>query len=368
MTPPLSAPHHHRSLAPVRIASVNSCAPRRTRLARAGAFYTIAAMKKRQQPPRTVPPAGRRESPRTAADPSPRSGPRSKRTDPGRRAAAEKGALAGFKERTEEGHLLAGRTPPSKVTPARTSGAHRAIDTSIRDYMPLTEDAKLLQQPAGPRDEFTQTDPWRVLRIMGEFIEGFDVLANISKGVTIFGSARTGPDDPMYQAAQETAHLLAKAGFAIITGAGPGIMEAANKGARAAGGRSIGCNIELPFEQGTNPYVDTVVNFRYFFVRKTMFIKYSNAFIIFPGGYGTLDELFEALTLIQTGKIYQFPVVLMGRHYWAGLFRWLQARVLGERKISPGDVGLMLLTDDPQEAAEAVIASFDSHSTPRADV
>jgi uncharacterized protein (TIGR00730 family) len=284
-----------------------------------------------------------------------------KRIDPERRAVAERRARDALKERTEEGHLLAGRTPPSKTTDARTSGAHRAIDTSIRDYLPETEDAKLLRQPAGRRDDFTRTDPWRVLRIMGEFIEGFDVLAPIDKGVTIFGSARTGPDDPMYQAAHEIARLLARAGFAVITGAGPGIMEAANKGAKAGNGRSIGCNIELPFEQGTNPYVDTVVNFRYFFVRKTMFIKYSNAFVIFPGGFGTLDELFEALTLIQTGKIYQFPIVLFGRHYWAGLVRWLQARVLGERKISPGDLDLMLMTDDPREAAEAVIAAFESH-------
>jgi uncharacterized protein (TIGR00730 family) len=190
---------------------------------------------------------------------------------------------------------------------------------------------------------------------MGEVIEGFDTLASVSKGVTIFGSARTHPEDPQYQAAQEVARLLAAAGFAIITGAGPGIMEAANKGAKEGGGRSIGCNIELPFEQGANPYVDTLVNFRYFFVRKTMFIKYSNAFIIFPGGFGTLDEAFEALTLIQTGKLYQFPVIMFGRHYWAGLIRWLHARVLGEQKISPGDLDLILLTDDPVEAAQAVI-------------
>ncbi len=137
-------------------------------------------------------------------------------------------------------------------------------------------------------------------------------------------------------------------------------MEAANKGCKQGGGRSIGCNIELPFEQGANPYVDTLVNFRYFFVRKTMFIKYSSAFIIFPGGFGTLDEAFEALTLIQTGKIYQFPVVLFGRHYWAGLLRWLQSRVLAERKISPGDMDLMLLTDDPAEAAHAVIEAYNS--------
>mgnify|MGYP006143796279 CR=1 FL=1 len=199
------------------------------------------------------------------------------------------------------------------------------------------------------------------MRIMGEFIEGFDTLSKVRRGVTIFGSARTGPDDPQYQAAQEVARLLGEAGFSIITGAGPGIMEAANKGARAAGAPSVGCNIELPFEQGANPYVDTLINFRYFFVRKTMFIKYSNAFIIFPGGFGTLDEAFEALTLIQTGKISQFPVILMGRHYWAGLIRWLQSRVLGERKISPGDMDLLLLTDDPREAANAVIAAYNSN-------
>jgi uncharacterized protein (TIGR00730 family) len=173
----------------------------------------------------------------------------------------------------------------------------------------------------------------------------------------------------MYQAAQETARLLATEGYDIVTGAGPGIMEAANKGAKLGGGRSIGCKIELPFEQGTNPYVDTVVNFRYFFVRKTMFVKYSNAYVIFPGGFGTLDELFEALTLIQTGKINQFPVVLFGRHYWAGLVRWLGARALGERKISPGDMDLVLLTDDPGEAAAAVIAAFESNGAHRrADV
>jgi uncharacterized protein (TIGR00730 family) len=291
-----------------------------------------------------------------------------RRIDPARRESAEQRSREYLKERTEEGHLRAGRTPPSRASDVRTSGPVREVDTSIRDHVPLTEDAKLLQQPGRGRDDFTQTDPWRVMRIMGEFIEGFDVLASLHKGVAIFGSARAGPDDPMYQAAEETAHLLGKAGFAIITGAGPGIMEAANKGARLAGARSVGCNIELPFEQGTNPYVDTVVHFRYFFVRKTMFIKYSNAFIIFPGGFGTLDELFESLTLIQTGKIYQFPIVLFGRHYWAGLVRWLHARVLGERKISPGDLELMLLTDEPREAAEAVIAAYHTQQARTKDV
>ncbi|MEO8880178.1 MAG: TIGR00730 family Rossman fold protein [Gemmatimonadaceae bacterium] len=241
----------------------------------------------------------------------------------------------------------------------------RPFDYSIRDDRPLaeTEDQKLLAS-TNSRVDFTRTDPWRVLRIMSELIEGFDTLASVEKGVSIFGSARTGPDDAQYQAAQETARLLAEAGFAIITGAGPGIMEAANKGAREGNCRSIGCNIELPFEQGSNPYVDTVIEFRYFFIRKLMFVKYSSAFIIFPGGFGTLDEAFEALTLIQTGKIHEFPVILFGRHYWAGLLRWLRSRALVEQKISPGDLDLIIITDDPAEAANAVIAAHNAHHQP----
>jgi uncharacterized protein (TIGR00730 family) len=282
-----------------------------------------------------------------------------KKADPSTLAAAALDSQEGLRERTEAGHRAAGRTPPSSVSPKRASGATLKIDDDIRSYDGLiTEDQKLLASPSFG-DDFTRTDPWRVMRIMGEFIEGFDTLASVRKGVSIFGSARTHPDDPQYVAAQEVARILAEAGYAIITGAGPGIMEAANKGAKQGGGRSIGCNIELPFEQGANPYVDTLVNFRYFFVRKTMFIKYSNAFIIFPGGFGTLDEAFEAVTLIQTGKLYHFPVIMFGRHYWAGLIRWLQSRVLGEKKISPGDLDLILLTDDPQEAAQAVI---DAHA------
>jgi uncharacterized protein (TIGR00730 family) len=281
-----------------------------------------------------------------------------------RLAAAQAQSREGLRERTEAGHRAAGRTPPSQVTAKRSSGAARKVDEDLRDFTgPVTEDEKLLQAPVEDRrapGDFTRTDTWRVMRIMGEFIEGFDNLARVERGVSIFGSARTAPDDPQYLAAEETARLLAQAGFSIITGAGPGIMEAANKGAKEGGGRSIGCNIELPFEQGANPYVDTLVNFRYFFVRKTMFIKYSSAFIIFPGGFGTLDEAFEALTLIQTGKIYQFPVILFGRHYWAGLIRWLQTRVLTERKISPGDLDLILLTDDPREAANAVIQAYEA--------
>ncbi|HTK49534.1 MAG TPA: TIGR00730 family Rossman fold protein, partial [Gemmatimonadaceae bacterium] len=283
---------------------------------------------------------GKGQPPRTATG---------KRAHPAQLAAAQAEATDFLRERTEEGHRAAGRTPPSQRTRAGTPA--RRIDDDLRNVVvPVTEDEKLLQYPEKRGDDFTKTDPWRVMRIMGEFIEGFDDLASIDKGVSIFGSARTPPDDPQYLAALETARMLAEAGFAIITGAGPGIMEAANRGAKLGGGRSIGCNIELPFEQGANPYVDTLVNFRYFFVRKTMFVKYSSAFLIFPGGFGTLDEAFEALTLIQTGKIYQFPVVFFGRHYWAGLIRWLQSRALTERKISPGDLDLMLLTDDPAEA------------------
>ena len=298
-------------------------------------------------------------SPRTATG---------KRSNPARLAVAQAEAQEGLRERTEEGHRAAGRTPPSQKSNQRSSGATRKIDDDLRDFIgPVTEDEKLLQAPDAEgvqqARDFRATDTWRVMRIMGEFIEGFDNLATVERGVSIFGSARTAPDDPQYLAAQETARLLAVAGFSIITGAGPGIMEAANKGAKDGGGRSIGCNIELPFEQGANPYVDTLVNFRYFFVRKTMFIKYSSAFIIFPGGFGTLDEAFEALTLIQTGKIYQFPVILFGRHYWAGLLRWLQSRVLAERKISAGDMDLMLLTDDPAEAARAVIDAYNAVNT-----
>ena len=296
----------------------------------------------------------RKSEPRTATG---------KKASPETRTEAEHKALEGVMERTEEGHRKAGREPDTQGMVSSGPRAvrretKRLVDADLRDLPMLTEDEKLLQSP-GDEGAFTRSDPWRVMRITSEFVEGFDALAQITKGVTVFGSARTGPDDPQYGAARETSRLLAKAGFSIITGAGPGIMEAANRGAKDGGGHSVGCNIELPFEQGANPYVDTLVNFRYFFVRKTMFIKYSNAFIIFPGGFGTLDELFEALTLIQTGKIYQFPLILFGRHYWAGLVRWLSSRVEGEGKISPGDLDLMLLTDDPAEAAQAVI---DAHA------
>jgi uncharacterized protein (TIGR00730 family) len=194
-----------------------------------------------------------------------------------------------------------------------------------------------------------------VLRIMGEFVWGFDNLADVSDGVTIFGSARTQATDPYYVKAVQTGMLLARAGIPVITGGGPGIMEAANRGAKEGGGLSIGCNIELPFEQGSNPYLSRSLNFKFFFVRKTMFVKYATAFIVFPGGYGTLDELFEALTLIQTGKVTHFPVILFGSAYWAGLVDWLTRTVAEERKINPTDLLLFRVTDDPAEAARIVI-------------
>jgi uncharacterized protein (TIGR00730 family) len=229
-----------------------------------------------------------------------------------------------------------------------------------------TEDELLLQRPRGrrpePRDpaqaEFTRGDPWRVLRIMGEYVHGFDALAEVGAAVTIFGSARTPETDPMYQAARDLAARLVRAGFAVITGGGPGIMEAANRGAREAGGLSVGCNIELPREQGINPYVDLAVNFRYFFCRKTMFLKYAEGFVLFPGGFGTLDELFEALTLIQTGKVQRFPVILFGSAFWAGLLDWVRQRVLAEAKIDPADLDLVAVTDSTEEACQRLLECF----------
>ena len=221
-----------------------------------------------------------------------------------------------------------------------------------------TQDEQLLESP-GP-DEFTHTDTWRVFRIMGEFVEGFDELAMLTRGISIFGSARTRDDDPYYKAAEETAALLARVGFAVITGGGTGIMEAANKGAFEAGGQSIGCNIELPFEQGSNPYLTQGLKFKYFFVRKMMFVKYSLGFIIFPGGFGTLDELFEALTLIQTKKIRNFPVVLFGSTYWEGLLSWIRDPAMKEGKVTEQDLKLLHVTDSPAEVVKIIVDSQSS--------
>ena len=242
--------------------------------------------------------------------------------------------------------------PPEPVTVADA----KKLEES--PYWQPTEDEILLRSPE-PDDVFKSSDSWRVFRILGEFVGGFDSLATITKGVSIFGSARTTEDNENYIAARETGRLLAEAGFEIITGGGPGIMEAANRGARDAGKISVGCNIELPFEQTQNPYQTKSLTFKYFFVRKTMFIKYSNAYIIFPGGFGTMDEVFEALTLIQTRKIRNFPVVLFGSQYWRGMVSWMTSVMLNEKNISPEDLGLIYMTDSPQDAANFVIKTYE---------
>jgi uncharacterized protein (TIGR00730 family) len=208
-------------------------------------------------------------------------------------------------------------------------------------------DEGLLQRQEDPG--FVHTDPWRVLRIMGEFVDGFDVLARVGMAVTVFGSARVKQDSPYYAAAREVGAGLAKRGYAVITGGGPGVMEAANRGASEAGGLSIGCNIELPHEQAPNPYANLSIDFRYFFVRKTMFVKYSEAFVVFPGGFGTLDELFEALTLIQTAKVKRFPVVLYGSEYWRGLLDWVRERLAVEGMVSASDLELIEVVDTTDE-------------------
>jgi uncharacterized protein (TIGR00730 family) len=208
-------------------------------------------------------------------------------------------------------------------------------------------DEGLLQRQEDPG--FVHTDPWRVLRIMGEFVDGFDVLARVGMAVTVFGSARIAEGSPYYDAARAVGSGLAERGYAVITGGGPGLMEAANRGAQEAGGLSIGCNIELPHEQAPNPYANLSIDFRYFFVRKTMFVKYSEAFVVFPGGFGTLDELFEALTLIQTSKVERFPVVLYGSDYWSGLLDWLREHALDEGMVSAGDLELIHVVDTTEE-------------------
>ena len=242
------------------------------------------------------------------------------------------------------------------------------IRTDDRDYGGAppasreTEDERFLA--SGIRRGFTGAeghlaqDSWRIFRIMGEFVEGFEALAGRGPCVSIFGSARSWATDQDYLACVETARRIGEAGFGIITGGGPGIMEAANQGAREAGVPSIGCNIELPFEQGMNHFVDIGVDFRYFFVRKTMFVKYAEAFVIFPGGFGTMDELFEALTLIQTGKIRNFPVVLFGSAYWSGLLGWIRATMLEAGKVSEGDIDLLYVTDEPEDVARHILERY----------
>ncbi len=208
---------------------------------------------------------------------------------------------------------------------------------------------------SGIKADFTDTDPWRVLRIQSEFVEGFDALSQLGPGVSIFGSARTPEDSPYYEAARATARLLAESGLVVITGGGPGIMEAGNRGAAEGNGVSLGLNIELPMEQNQNPYQNISLDFRYFFVRKLMFVKYSLGYVIFPGGFGTMDELFEALTLSQTGKIDHFPIVMFGWDYWGGLLDWIKEIMRRESCIDEEDFTLFHITDDPAEAANIII-------------
>jgi len=219
-----------------------------------------------------------------------------------------------------------------------------------------TADQRLLDR--GTRLD-THTDYWRVLRIQAEFVEGFGALAELGPAIGVFGSARTSVDDPAYAMAEAVGQRLADAGFAVITGGGPGAMEAANKGAREAGGHSVGLGIELPFEAGLNPHVGLGINFRYFFARKTMFVKYSQGFVVLPGGLGTFDELFEALTLVQTRKVTSFPVVLLGVDYWSGLLDWLRGTVLAQGKINEADLEMLVLTDDVDEAVDLMVRARD---------
>jgi uncharacterized protein (TIGR00730 family) len=245
---------------------------------------------------------------------------------------------------------------PTVIGPDRPSSLRDGIggpDTRRRGQVQRsTTDERLLDR-RGPRN-WVHTDPWRVLRIQSEFVEGFGTLASIGRAVTVFGSARVARGSQEYEQAEDLAGRLAAEGWTVITGGGPGIMEAANKGACEAGGTSVGLGIELPFEQGLNQWVDIGINFRYFFARKTMFVKYSQGFVVFPGGFGTLDELFEALTLVQTGKVTSFPVILVGTQYWAGLVDWLRGTVEPGGKVAPTDIELLHLTDDLDEVVRVL--------------
>jgi uncharacterized protein (TIGR00730 family) len=221
------------------------------------------------------------------------------------------------------------------------------------EHIPTTTTDQRLLDWRGSGD-WVHTDPWRVLRIQAEFVEGFGLLAELGRAVAVFGSARTAPGSVDYQRGLKIGAGLARAGYAVITGGGPGVMEAANRGAAQAGGVSVGLGIELPVEQGLNDYVDMGLEFRYFFVRKTMFVKYAQAFVVLPGGFGTLDELFEAVTLVQTGKITKFPIVLVGAEYWSGLLAWINGTLLSRGMISDGDPALLRVADDPAEVIEII--------------
>ena len=243
--------------------------------------------------------------------------------------------------------------PDVEQSAARGDERRTGPVTLRRNKVPATTTDQRLLQPAQPTD-WLHADPWRVLRIQSEFVEGFGALSELGPAVAVFGSARLQRDDPAYAMGVEVGRRLAEAGYAVITGGGPGAMEAANKGAFEAKGTSVGLGIELPFETGLNDYVDVGINFRYFFARKVMFLKYSRGFVVMPGGLGTLDELFEALTLAQTQKVTEFPVVLMGVAHWRGLLEWLRDAVLARGMIGPTDLDRLIITDDPETAVKAI--------------
>jgi uncharacterized protein (TIGR00730 family) len=278
---------------------------------------------------------------------------------------------AGAPRPGDDGVALGGPVPPSdgprryepgvfpNPPPEQRRGPQVARRGQIRHS---TADERLLANRGS--GDFTHADPWRVLRIQGEFVEGFDLLADLPRAVTVFGSARVPRDHADYEVGRRLGAALVRAGFAVITGGGPGAMEAANRGAQEAGGLSVGLGIELPFEQKLNDWVDLGVSFRYFFVRKTMFVKYAEAFVILPGGLGTLDELFEAVTLVQTGKVLRFPVVLLGTDYWRGLLDWLRTTVVGSARMKESDLDLFVLTDDVDEAVRLVVEGTTHHPAP----
>jgi uncharacterized protein (TIGR00730 family) len=245
---------------------------------------------------------------------------------------------------------------------ANTRRVRRQGPVTLRGtQIPATTTDQRLLDRRGPSD-WVHTDPWRVMRITAEFVEGFGLLAELGVAVSIFGSARAKPGAPEYQLADDIASGLVKAGYAIITGGGPGIMEAANKGAAEAGGVSVGLGIELPLESGLNDYVNVGLEFRYFFVRKTVFIKYSQAFVVLPGGFGTMDELFEALTLVATGKITKFPIVLVGSAYWTGLLDWLRETMLADGKIGADELALLHVADTPDEVVKIIKTAHEGLS------
>jgi uncharacterized protein (TIGR00730 family) len=251
------------------------------------------------------------------------------------------------------------REVDEQPVPERLRGRHRRRQARSGSG---TTDQRLLDSRGS--SEWVHTDPWRVLRIQSEFVEGFGALAELGPAISVFGSARTTPDDPSYGLAESLGRQLVDAGFAVITGGGPGVMEAANKGASEAGGISVGLGIELPFESELNEYVDVGLNFRYFFARKTMFVKYAQGFVVLPGGFGTFDELFEALTLVQTQKVTSFPIVLLGTTYWSGLVDWIKHTVLADGKIAEDDLDMFRLTDDVEEAVDVMVSAQKRRGSP----